>query len=73
MFEWHKPPFEGSRQIVCVGKVVHLAMAEEVCVADPGERLEQLNTMYNMPSTLNSLTGETGPAGQPSIRLPDAD
>jgi flavin reductase (DIM6/NTAB) family NADH-FMN oxidoreductase RutF len=69
--QWHKPLFEGSRQIVCVGKVVHLAMAEDVCVADPGKRLERLSTMYNMRSTLNPLTGETGPAMQPIIRLPD--
>ena len=71
--EWHKPLFGGSRQIVCVGKVVHLAMDEAVCVADPQQRLKRLNTMYNMRSTLNPLTGETGPAGQPIIRLPDPD
>ena len=68
--EWHHPLFEGSRQIVCVGKVVHLAMADEVCVADPQQRLETLNTMYNMRSTLNPLTGETGPAGLGIVRLP---
>jgi len=68
--EWHKLLFEGGRQRVFVGKVVHLAMDERVCVVDPHERLIMLNTMFNMRSTLNPLTGESGPGGLGITRLP---
>ena len=49
---------------------VHLAMDETVCVADPQQRLKALNTMYNMRSTLDPLTGETAPANLAIVRLP---
>ena len=67
---WHRPFFEGSREHVCVGKVVHLAMDEAVCVADPQQRLKALDTAYNVRSTLDPLTGETAPGSLGIVRLP---
>ena len=68
--EWHRPLFEGSREHVCVGKIVHLAMDETVCMADPQQRLKALDTMYNVRSTLNPLTGKTAPGALGIVRLP---
>jgi flavin reductase (DIM6/NTAB) family NADH-FMN oxidoreductase RutF len=68
--EWHRPLFEGSRERVCVGRIVHLAIDETVCVADPQQRLEALNSMYNVRSTLDPLTGETALGGLGIVRLP---
>ena len=68
--EWDRSLFEGSRQRVFVGKIVHVAMDERACVADPQQRLEGLNTMFNMLSTLDPLTGETRPGGLGIVRLP---
>jgi flavin reductase (DIM6/NTAB) family NADH-FMN oxidoreductase RutF len=68
--EWHRPLFEGSRQRVLVGKIVHVAMDERACVVEPQQRLEGLNTMFNVRSTLDPLTGETRPGGLGIVRLP---
>ena len=68
--KWHHPLYEGSRRRVFVGQIVHLAMDERACVEDPRQRLEALNTMFNMRSTLNPLSGEIGPSGLGIVRLP---
>ena len=70
ILEWHRPLFEGSGQHVFVGKIVHLAMDERACVVDPQQRLETLNTMFNMRNTLDPLSGETRPGGLGIVRLP---
>lgn len=57
--EWHRPLFEGSGQHVVVGRVVHLAMDERARVVEPRQRLEVLNTMLNVRSTLDPVSGET--------------
>jgi flavin reductase (DIM6/NTAB) family NADH-FMN oxidoreductase RutF len=67
--EWHRPLFEGSREQLCVGKIVHLAMDERACVVDPRERLKALNTMYNVRSTLDPLTGRVAPGGLGIVRM----
>ncbi len=68
--EWHRPLFEGGRQHVFAGKVVHVAMDERACVADPRLRLGQLNMMYNLLGTLDPLSGETQPGRLGIVRLP---
>ena len=68
--DWHRPLFEGSRQRVFAGKIVHVAMDDLACLVEAQQRLEALNTMFNMQSTLDPLTGETRPGGLGIVRLP---
>jgi len=53
-----------------VGKIVHVAMDERACVVEAQQRLEALNTMFHVRSTLDPLSGETGPGGLGVVRLP---
>jgi len=68
--EWQRPLFEKSQWHIFAGKIVNVAMDEKVFELDPQERLQTLNTMYNLRSTLNPLTGEAGPSGLPVIGIP---
>lgn len=68
--EWQTPLFQGGNWHVFTGKVIHIAMDDELFELDPRKRVEKLNIMYNLRSTLNPLTGETGPAGSPVIKMP---
>jgi flavin reductase (DIM6/NTAB) family NADH-FMN oxidoreductase RutF len=68
--EWHRPLAEGSGQRIVVGQVVHVAMDECACVADPHRRLKNLNTMFNLRSTLDPLTGESRPGRLAVLDLP---
>jgi flavin reductase (DIM6/NTAB) family NADH-FMN oxidoreductase RutF len=70
VLEWHRPLFEGGCQHVFVGKVVHVAMDDRACEIDVRKRLETLDTMFNVMSTLDPLTGETGSDGLGIVRLP---
>ena len=67
--EWHRPLFEGGSQHVFAGKIVHVALDERVCDADPQLRLEKLRTMYNLIGTLDPLSGETQPGSLGIVRL----
>ncbi|MBN1921157.1 MAG: flavin reductase [Anaerolineae bacterium] len=67
---WHRPLFEDSGQRVFAGRIVHVALDERACTADPRLRLEQLNTMYNVLDTLDPLSGETRPGGLGIVRFP---
>jgi hypothetical protein len=40
------------------GRIVHVAMAENVLVHDPTERMQNLRLMYNIRGTLNPASGE---------------
>jgi flavin reductase (DIM6/NTAB) family NADH-FMN oxidoreductase RutF len=68
--EWHKPLVEGSCHLVVVGKIVHVAMDEQACVADSRQRLANLNSMFNVMDTLDPISGETTPGGLGIVRLP---
>jgi flavin reductase (DIM6/NTAB) family NADH-FMN oxidoreductase RutF len=70
VLEWQRPLFEGSRQRLVVGRVVHLAMDERACVVDTAQRLGVLDTMFNVRSTLDPLTGKISPSGLGVVRLP---
>jgi flavin reductase (DIM6/NTAB) family NADH-FMN oxidoreductase RutF len=61
--KWQRPLFEGSRWHVFAGRVVHLAADDAAFELDPGKRLVRLDTMYNVRSTLDPLTGEAKPGG----------
>jgi len=65
--EWGRPLFQDSNWHVFAGKVVHLAMDDAVFELDPQTRMQTLRTMYNLRSTLNPLTGETGPNSLPAL------
>ena len=67
--EWHRPLFEGGNQHVFAGKIVHVALDERACSADPQLRLEKLRTMYNLIGTLDPLSGETRPGSLGVVRL----
>jgi len=56
--EWSRPAGEGSRWRVFLGKVVHVALDDSVMVADPAERIRQMNLMYNVRGTIHPLTGD---------------
>ena len=56
--EWHRPLYEDSRWHLFTGRVLHLAMDEAVMVPDPVERMQAMQLMYNVRSTVNPLTGE---------------
>ena len=71
--EWERSLSRDSDWHTFAGRVVHLAMNEAVFELDPQRRMQTLSTMYNLRSTLNPLTGETGPSslaaiGGPSLR-----
>ena len=51
--EWHRPLYEGSSWVLVAGKVVHVAMDENVIATDPAERMKALNLMYNIRGTIN--------------------
>ena len=51
--EWHRPLYEGSSWVLVAGKVVHVAMDENVIATDPAERMRALNLMYNIRGTIN--------------------
>jgi flavin reductase (DIM6/NTAB) family NADH-FMN oxidoreductase RutF len=55
---WYRPLYDNSNMTLFAGRVVHLAMDEEVMVPYPEERIKKLNLMYNVRSTVNPLTGE---------------
>jgi len=70
--EWERSLSRDSDWHIFAGRVVHLAMNEAVFELDPQRRMQTLSTMYNLRSTLNPLTGETGPSslaviGGPSL------
>jgi flavin reductase (DIM6/NTAB) family NADH-FMN oxidoreductase RutF len=56
--EWHHPLYENSHWHLFSGRVHHLAMDESVMVPDPLERMQRLQLMYNVRSTVHPLTGE---------------
>jgi flavin reductase (DIM6/NTAB) family NADH-FMN oxidoreductase RutF len=68
--EWHHPLAEVSRWHVFAGRIVHAAIDDAVLSTDPGARLQAMNTMYNVRSTLDPLTGETQPGTLGILRLP---
>jgi len=70
MLDWHHPLAEASRWHVFAGRIVHAAIDDAVLSADPGARLQAMNTMYNVRSTLDPLTGETQPGTLGILRLP---
>jgi flavin reductase (DIM6/NTAB) family NADH-FMN oxidoreductase RutF len=65
--EWERPLCTGSDWHLFTGKVVHLAVEDLACELDPLRRMKNLKTMYNLRSTLNPVTGETGGDGLPVI------
>lgn len=56
--EWHHPLYENSHWHLFAGRVKHLAMDESVMVPDPIERLQRMELMYNVRSTVHPITGE---------------
>ena len=56
--EWHRPLYENSRWHLFVGRVSHLAMDESVMVPNPVERMQIMELMYNVRSTVHPMTGE---------------
>ena len=56
--EWHRPLYEKSPWHLFVGRVVHLAVEEEVMVPDPVERMRVMELMYNVRSTVHPITGQ---------------
>ena len=70
--ESERPLFQDSSWHAFVGKVVHVAMDDAAFELDPQKRMQTIRTMYNLRSTLNPLTGETGPSCLPVIgeRIP---
>jgi flavin reductase (DIM6/NTAB) family NADH-FMN oxidoreductase RutF len=64
---WERPLSEESRWHVFAGKVVHLAMDDATFELESQARLQTLQTMYNLRSTLNPLTGKAGASGLPVL------
>ena len=56
--EWHRPLYEGNSWVLIAGKVVHVAMDENVIATDPAERMKALNLMYNIRGTINPTNME---------------
>ena len=56
--EWHRPLYEGNSWVLIAGKVVHVAMDENVIATDPAERIKALNLMYNIRGTINPTNME---------------
>jgi flavin reductase (DIM6/NTAB) family NADH-FMN oxidoreductase RutF len=55
---WQRPLCEGSQWQLVAGRVVHVAMHENVLTHDPAERMRNLRLMYNLRGTLNPVSGE---------------
>ena len=51
--EWHRPLYEGSCWVLVAGKVLHVAMDEEVIVTDPAERMKAMRLIYNIRGVIN--------------------
>jgi flavin reductase (DIM6/NTAB) family NADH-FMN oxidoreductase RutF len=51
--EWHHPLYEGSSWVLVAGKVLHVAIDENVTVTDPAERMNAMKLMYNIRGTIN--------------------
>jgi flavin reductase (DIM6/NTAB) family NADH-FMN oxidoreductase RutF len=68
--EWNRPLFEGSRWHVFAERVLHVAMDDAAFALEPQKRIQTLSTMYSLRSTLNPLTGETGPSSLPVLMAP---
>jgi len=56
--EWERPLREGSHWQFFLGRVLHVALEDEMMVTDPQERVRRMNLMYNVRGTVNPLTGE---------------
>jgi flavin reductase (DIM6/NTAB) family NADH-FMN oxidoreductase RutF len=56
--EWHRPLYDNSRWHLFAGRVLHLVMDEAIMVSNPIERVQTLNLMYNVRSTINPLNGD---------------
>jgi flavin reductase (DIM6/NTAB) family NADH-FMN oxidoreductase RutF len=56
--EWMRPIFPDSRWQVVLGRILHVAVDEEVMVPEPEARAARMQLMYNMRSNINPLTGE---------------
>ena len=56
--EWHRPLYQDSQWHLLAGRVVHVAMHENVLTHDPAERMGNLKLMYNIRGTLNPVSGE---------------
>ncbi|MFN2266126.1 MAG: flavin reductase, partial [Anaerolineales bacterium] len=56
--EWHRPLYEGNQWHLTAGRVVHLAMDENVLTPDPAERMGNMRMMYNIRGTINPISGE---------------
>jgi flavin reductase (DIM6/NTAB) family NADH-FMN oxidoreductase RutF len=65
--EWERSLHESGGWHVFAGRIVHVAMDDAVFELDPRKRMNILTTMYNLRSTMNPLTGETGPDSLPII------
>jgi flavin reductase (DIM6/NTAB) family NADH-FMN oxidoreductase RutF len=56
--EWHRPLYENSQWHLMAGRVVHVAMDDEVLTHDPAQRMRNWELMYNIRGTLNPISGE---------------
>lgn len=56
--EWHRPLYEDSQWHLMAGRIVHVAMDENVLVHDPTERMGNMRLMYNIRGTINPISGE---------------
>jgi len=54
---WHRPLYEGSPWHLLVGRILHLAMDDAAMAPDPVTRLQAMELMYNVRSTVDPLTG----------------
>ncbi len=55
---WHHPLYENSRWHLFTGRVSHVAMDDSAMVPDPVQRMQTMELMYNIRSTVNPMTGE---------------
>jgi hypothetical protein len=56
--EWHRPLYENSSWVLVAGKVLHVAIHDNVIVTDPAERMKALKLMYNIRGALNPINLE---------------
>jgi flavin reductase (DIM6/NTAB) family NADH-FMN oxidoreductase RutF len=56
--EWHRPLYEDSQWHLMAGRIVHVAMDENVLIHDPTERMGNMRLMYNIRGTINPISGE---------------
>jgi flavin reductase (DIM6/NTAB) family NADH-FMN oxidoreductase RutF len=56
--EWHHSLYEDSQWHLTAGRVVHVAMDENVLTRDPAERMRNMRLMYNIRGTINPLNRE---------------